>query len=106
MITRIIYIPFDHLSMSHGALAKANPKTDLVVLVESKRMITGRDWHKERLFFMISSARHFAKELETKGFQVQYIKADTTIAGLEKATKSLGTRRTYCLRRTIFNKAV
>jgi len=57
MIERIIYVPFDHLNLSHGALAKANPKTDLVVLVESKRMVTGRDWHKERLFFMISSAR-------------------------------------------------
>ena len=32
MISRIIYIPFDHLNMSLGALAKANPKTDLVVL--------------------------------------------------------------------------
>ena len=90
MITRIIYIPFDHLNMSHGALAKANLKTDLIVLVESKRMVTGRDWHKERLFFMVSSARHFAKELDSQGFQVQYIKAETTIAGLEKAKKSLG----------------
>jgi deoxyribodipyrimidine photolyase-related protein len=51
--------------MSHGALAKANLKTDLIVLVESKRMVTGRDWHKERLFFMVSSARHFAKELDS-----------------------------------------
>ena len=89
MIERIIYVPFDHLNLSHGALAKANPKTDLVVLVESKRMVTGRDWHKERLFFLISSARHFVKELEAKGFQVQYIKAANTIEGLEKAKKSL-----------------
>jgi hypothetical protein len=41
MIERIIYVPFDHLNLNYGALAKANPKTDLVVLVESKRMITG-----------------------------------------------------------------
>ena len=90
MIERIIYVPFDHLNLKHGALAKANPKTDLVVLVESKRMVSGRDWHKERLFFMISSARHFVQELEDKGFQVQYIKAETTIAGLDKTQKSLG----------------
>ena len=89
MIERINYVPFDQLNLTHGALAKANPKTDLVVLVESKRMVTGRDWHKERLFFMISSARHFAKELEAKGFEVQYIKAANTIEGLERAQKSL-----------------
>ena len=89
MIERIIYVPFDHLNLKHGALAKANPQTDLVVLVESKRMVSGRDWHKERLFFMISSARHFVLELEAKGLQVQYIKAENTIAGLEQAQKSL-----------------
>ena len=89
MIDRIVYVPFDHLNLKHGALAKANPQTDLVVLVESKRMVSGRDWHKERLFFMISSARHFVLELEAKGFQVQYIKAANTIAGLEQAQKTL-----------------
>ena len=55
-------------------------------------MVSGRNWHKERLFFMISSARHFAQELEAKGFQVQYLKAETTIAGLDKAQKSLGNK--------------
>jgi len=90
MIERIIYVPFDHLNLSHGALAKANPKTDLVVLVESKRMVTGRDWHKERLFFMISSARHFVKELEAKlpggskgSFREAAINALSGIADLE-----------------------
>jgi deoxyribodipyrimidine photolyase-like uncharacterized protein len=41
-------------------------------------MIKGRPWHKERLFFLISSARHFAAVLETKGFKVLYFKAKST----------------------------
>ena len=61
---RAIYIPFDHLHRKHGALKSADPKSDLIVFVESARMTTGRNWHKERLFFLISSARHFAKLLE------------------------------------------
>jgi deoxyribodipyrimidine photolyase-related protein len=84
---RAIYVPFDHLHRKHGALKGADPKTDLIVFVESARMTTGRNWHKERLFFLISSARHFAKSLEDEGFKVEYLKAATTIDGLKEITK-------------------
>ena len=85
---RIIYIPFDHLHRKFGALKDADPKDDLIVLVESARMTTGRNWHKERLFFLISSARHFAKSLEDEGFKVEYVKAATTVDGLKIVQKS------------------
>jgi len=84
---RIIYIPFDHLHRKFGALKAADPANDLIVLVESARMTSGRNWHKERLFFLISSARHFAASLEAEGFSVEYIKAPTTIDGLEIISK-------------------
>jgi len=84
---RIIYIPFDHLHRKYGALKDADPKTDLIVFVESARMTTGRNWHTERLFFLISSARHFAHSLEEEGFTVEYLKAATTIAGLDVVTQ-------------------
>ena len=79
---RIIYIPFDHLHRKYGALKTADPKTDVIAFVESARMTTGRNWHSERLFFLISSARHFAKSLEDEGFTVVYVKAATTVEGL------------------------
>ena len=85
---RIIYIPFDHLHRKFGALKDADPKADLIVLVESARMTTGRNWHKERLFFLISSARHFAKSLEDEGFKVEYVKAATTVSGLKIVQKN------------------
>jgi deoxyribodipyrimidine photolyase-related protein len=87
---RIIYVAFDHLSRTRGALAGANKASDVIVLVESKRMATGRNWHQERLFFLISSARHFAKQLEAEGFEVRYLKAETTVSGLEQARKEFG----------------
>ena len=80
---RAIYIPFDHLHRNYGALKGADPAHDLIAMVESERMTTGRPWHRERLFFLISSARHFAKALEDEGFTVEYIKAVTTIDGLK-----------------------
>jgi deoxyribodipyrimidine photolyase-related protein len=84
---RIIYIPFDHLHRNFGALKDADPKNDVIALVESARMTTGRNWHSERLFFLISSARHFAKSLEDEGFTVEYVKAATTIDGLKSIQK-------------------
>lgn len=87
---RVIFVAFDHLSRHKGALAKADKASDVVALVESKRMITGRNWHKERLFFLISSARHFAAQLEQEGFQVRYVKAETTVAGLEAVREEFG----------------
>ena len=84
---RIIYIPFDHLHRKFGALKDADPKSDVIAFVQSARMTTGRNWHKERLFFLISSARHFAKSLEDEGFTVEYVKAATTIDGLNTISK-------------------
>jgi len=84
---RIIYIPFDHLHRDYGALKGADPAVDVIAMVESARMTTGRNWHKERLFFLISSARHFAQLLEHEGFNVEYIKAPTTIDGLNMISK-------------------
>ena len=84
---RILYIPFDHLHRNYGALKAADPKHDVIAFVESARMTTGRNWHKERMFFLISSARHFAQSLREEGFTVEYVKAATTIDGLNTITK-------------------
>ena len=93
---RILYIPFDHLNNTKGVLKDLDKKNDLVVLVESKRMTSGRPWHKERLFFLISSARHFAQELRDSGVSVEYVKAETTIAGLDSVKKKYGDLPVYC----------
>ena len=81
---RIIYIPFDHLHPKYGALKDADPKSDLIVFVESARMVSGDNWNKIRLYFLISSARHFKVDLEKLGFMVRYEKAATTVDGLTR----------------------
>lgn len=87
---KIVYVAHDNLHQDFGALRTANKAKDVIVLVESKRMTTGRPWHPERLFFMLSAARHFARNLELQGFTVRYIKAQTTIDGLEQAKTEFG----------------
>ncbi len=101
---RIVYVPFDHLSFDHGAMEAADPAKDLVVMVESKRMVVGRPWHKERLFFLISSARHFAKAAEARGFTVRYFKADTTIHGLLAARQEFGDLPIVCAEPSSFKQ--
>jgi deoxyribodipyrimidine photolyase-related protein len=96
MKTKLIFIPFDHLNKDFGALRSANPKTDSIAIVESKRMTTGRPWNKQRLFFLISSARHFAKELESAGFEVHYKKAADTPTGLKAIIKATGIKQLVC----------
>jgi deoxyribodipyrimidine photolyase-related protein len=86
-VKRALYIAFDQLHREYGVLKGADKKSDLVVLVESQSMIGGADWHPERLFFLISSARHFAAELRAEGFEVRYIKAKNTVAGLKEIKK-------------------
>jgi deoxyribodipyrimidine photolyase-related protein len=93
---RILYIPHDHLNASFGVLKDADPALDAVVLVESARMVIGRPWHKERLFFLLSSARHFALELQESGFEVHYIQSPTTLDGLAIARGLVGDLPIWC----------
>ena len=93
---RIIYIPFDHLNRNYGALKDSDPKNDIIAMVESMRMTTGRNWHPARLHFLISSARHFAKGLQSEGFIVEYLKAPTTINGLKDIQMKHGNLPVVC----------
>jgi deoxyribodipyrimidine photolyase-related protein len=89
-MNRIIYVGFDQLNKEYGALKDADPKSDLIVLVESARMVTGSNWNKVRLYFLISSAHHFAQELTAAGFTVVYQKSATTVDGLAEVKKKRG----------------
>ena len=89
-LKRILYIPFDHLNMNHGAMRYANKDEDLIVLVESQRMVDSDVFNRHRLFFLISSARHFVLELESAGFIAKYVKAPTTVDGIKEVQAEFG----------------
>ena len=95
-MSKLIYVAFDQLNKNYGALKGAKPQEDVVVLVESQRMVIGRKWHKQRLHFLISSARHFANELEQVGFKVLYLKSATTKAGISEAQKKYPKHELVC----------
>ena len=86
-VKRIIYVSHDQLNAGYGALKKANPKDDLIVLVESKRMLAPEFGSKVRLYFLLSSAAHFVKSLQDDGYTVIYQKGATTVDGLTEVLK-------------------
>jgi len=86
-VKRIIYVSHDQLNAGYGALKKAKPNDDLIVLVESQRMLAAEFGSKVRLYFLLSSAAHFVKSLQDDGYTVIYQKAATTTDGLKEVLK-------------------
>jgi deoxyribodipyrimidine photolyase-related protein len=88
MAKRLIYLAHDNLHRLHGALREASPESEEIVMVESQRMLTSARWHRQRLFFMLSAARHFAQDLRNEGFTLHYLKAPTTATGIAQLQDS------------------
>ena len=86
---RIIYVSHDQLNAKYGALKKVDPKNDLIVLVESQRMLKPEFGSKVRLYFLLSSAAHFVKSLKDDGYTAIYQKSATTVDGLKEVQKKL-----------------
>lgn len=82
-MTRTVLVLGDQLSRSTGALARADPGIDRVVMVESLAKLRQRPWHRQKLHFVWSGMRHFAEELRDHGFAVEYRQAETLRAGLD-----------------------
>jgi len=101
-VARILYIPFDQLHRNFGILKGADKATDLIAMIESQEMLAGANWHPERLFFLISSARHFAKDLQAEGFTVDYRKATNTPTGLTQIQKEYPNAQITCAEQSSF----
>lgn len=67
-----VWVLGDQLGRSLTALSAARPETHRVLMVESRGKLTSKPWHVQRAHFVISSMRHFAEELRSEGFTVDY----------------------------------
>ena len=88
MAKTLVYVAHDNLNRNKGALAGARPETHAIVFVESQRVLNGARWNRQRLFFLLSAARHFAEELKDEGFEVTYLKAKDTASGIQSTSKN------------------
>lgn len=72
VINRTIWILGDQLTHKHPGLAGGNPKTDRVIMIESRARATHLNYHKVKLAMTFSAMRHFAEELRHMGWKVDY----------------------------------
>jgi deoxyribodipyrimidine photolyase-related protein len=98
---RILFVPFDHLHHEYGVLKQAT-KDDVILFVESQRMVDPKKFHPVRLYFLVSSAMHFAQELRAEGFTVEYLQAESTLAGIAEAKKKYGIDQLRAARQSSF----
>lgn len=69
---RTVWIFGDQLSARHGALRQADKRSDVVLLIESRRAASRLPYHRHRLILIFAAMRHFADELRAAGWRVDY----------------------------------
>lgn len=72
-MTTLRLILWNHLSSSISSLKDVDKKKDIIVFLETIEETKHVNHHVKKLAFLLSAMRHFAKELEEKGFQVLYV---------------------------------
>ena len=74
--SNLILILGDQLTPSLSSLAQADAKSDIVLMAEVSEEATYVRHHKKKIAFVFSAMRHFAAELEEKGWKVVYVRLD------------------------------
>lgn len=67
-----VWIFDDQLSFKHTALASADKAHAVVLMIERRSDARHLRWHKLKLVMIFAAMRHFARELEADGWQVDY----------------------------------
>ena len=75
-LRNLIFILGDQLSLGLSSLKGADPERDCILMCEVQEETTYVRHHKRKIAFILSAMRHFAAELEAKGFQVRYVRLD------------------------------
>ena len=73
---KLRFILGDQLSHKISSLRDADPAHDIILMCEVWDEATYVKHHKKKIAFLFSAMRHFAAELEEKGFTVRYIQLD------------------------------
>ena len=74
MMRNLIFILGDQLSGDMSSLQDADPENDTILMCEVRDETNYVRHHKKKIAFVFAAMRHFAAELEEKGFSVRYIK--------------------------------
>ena len=76
MVTRLVLILGDQLSLGLSALQAADPARDVVVMAEVEAEGRYVPHHPQKIALILSAMRHFADELRAAGWRVAYTRLD------------------------------
>jgi deoxyribodipyrimidine photolyase-related protein len=80
---RTVWIWGDQLNVDLAHLRGTSPADTRVLLVVSTAKLAERRWHVQKAHLVVSAMRHFAAELEDRGYAVDLRRADSMRAGFE-----------------------
>ena len=80
---RTVWVWGDQLNVDLAHLRGSSPDDTRVLMVVSTAKLTERRWHVQKAHLVVSAMRHFAAELEGRGYEVDLRRADSLRAGFE-----------------------
>ena len=80
---RTVWVWGDQLNVDLAHLRGSSPDDSRVLLVVSTAKLTERRWHVQKAHLVVSAMRHFAADLEDRGYEVDLRRADSLRAGFE-----------------------
>ncbi len=87
-----VWILGDQLLLEHPALLAAEEMTArskiCVVLIENERRLYKLPYQRKKLVLLLSAMRHYTEALRSAGYQVDYVQAVNTPAGLRQHIQS------------------
>ncbi len=75
-LRNLILVLGDQLTPGLSSLAAGDPKRDRVLMAEVQDEATYVRHHKKKIAFLFAAMRHFADELRSEGWQVDYVTLD------------------------------
>jgi len=84
-MTKLILVFGDQLSSNISSLRNCNQTNDIILMSEVYNEATHVKHHKKKLVLIFSAMRHFAKELNSKGYNVKYIYLNENIKSFTDA---------------------
>ncbi len=74
----------DQLDQTRGPLSQVRPGVDEVLMIEATDLLEGRAWHRQRRHLLITALRRLGRALEEQGVAVDYHRAPSFAAGIDK----------------------
>jgi deoxyribodipyrimidine photolyase-related protein len=96
-----VWILGDQLVEHHPALAAAEAEAGRdglrIVLVESRARSARLPYQRKKLVLLFSAMRHYAAELQRRGYEVDYVRAGDMLGGLREHRTAQRTERICCM---------